>query len=128
MVLGQLNRPAGPGRFIDGEDDLHRTPVVATTRQGFGSRATALDEMRQLISEGVRRRQPGGVGRHGRETGETPGQYLQKLRVQRALSLLTTTADPLKTIAQAVGFASPTHLAGLIRRATGRRPGSFRQS
>jgi transcriptional regulator GlxA family with amidase domain len=39
---------------------------------------------------------------------------------------LTTTTDPLKTVARAVGFSSPTHLAALIRRATGRRAGSFR--
>ncbi len=67
------------------------------------------------------------IRRFRRETGQTPGQYLQQLRVQRALSLLTTTTNPLKTVAMAVGFSSPTYLAALILRVTGRRTGSFRQ-
>jgi AraC-like DNA-binding protein len=59
-------------------------------------------------------------------TGQTPGQYLQRLRVKRAVALLSTTREPLKVIAQKVGFASVTHLAALIRRETGRLPSAFR--
>lgn len=66
------------------------------------------------------------IRRFRRETGQTPGQYLQQLRVQRALNLLSTTGEPIKAIANTVGFSSPAHLAALVRRSTGRTPGSFR--
>jgi len=67
------------------------------------------------------------IRRFRREVGQTPGQHLQHLRVQRALSLLATTTSPLKEVAQAVGFSSPTYLAALMLRETGRHVGSFRR-
>jgi AraC-like DNA-binding protein len=63
-----------------------------------------------------------------RETGETPGRRLQRMRVERAVNLLTSTSEPLKTIARAVGYSSAAHMGHLVRRLTGRTPGDFRRS
>jgi AraC-like DNA-binding protein len=108
-------RTAPPGTFPESvtrylEMNLHRAvglrEVAAATRLS----------VRQLVR------------RFHRETGETPGKRLQRLRVQRALSLVRNTAEPLKSIAQTVGFSSAAHLAMLIRRETGRTPGSYRRA
>jgi len=66
------------------------------------------------------------IRRFRRETGVTPGRYLQRLRIERALNLVMNSKEPLKSIARAVGLSSTAHLCALIKRETGRTPGSFR--
>jgi AraC-like DNA-binding protein len=58
--------------------------------------------------------------------GETPGRYLQRLRLERALQLLQNSHEPLKQIARRVGFQSLPHLTALVRRETGLSPGEYR--
>ena len=66
--------------------------------------------------------------RYRSETGKTPGARLQELRVERILNLLQTTPDPLKTVADAVGLSSVSHLINLVKRHTGRTPATFRRN
>jgi AraC-like DNA-binding protein len=68
------------------------------------------------------------IRRFKQETGITPGQYFSRLRVSRALSMLTQSDATLREIASAVGFASPEHLGRLIKRETGRSPRQLRSA
>jgi iron complex transport system substrate-binding protein len=59
-------------------------------------------------------------------TGLTPYQYLQRLRLDKAAAMLTSTDLSLSVIAEAVGYASGSHLSNLLKRKTGRRPEDYR--
>jgi transcriptional regulator GlxA family with amidase domain len=54
-----------------------------------------------------------------RETGVTPGAYVEALRVERARALLETTDLPVEDVARRCGFGTPE----TFRRAFGRRVG-----
>jgi transcriptional regulator GlxA family with amidase domain len=54
-----------------------------------------------------------------RETGVTPGAYVEALRVERARALLETTDLPVEEVARRCGFGTPE----TFRRAFGRRAG-----
>ena len=56
----------------------------------------------------------------------TPSDYLAKLRIQHALSLLEQTRLPLAEIADRCGFSDVSYFCRVIRRAVGVSPGSFR--
>jgi AraC-like DNA-binding protein len=60
-------------------------------------------------------------------TGLPPMAWLQRLRAGRALDLLVGGHQPLRAIAQAVGFRSAEHLSRLLRREFGRPPSELRQ-
>lgn len=62
-----------------------------------------------------------------RELEATPGQWLQRMRVERAVALLSGTTHPLAAIARQVGIGSGSHLSNLIKQATGRRPSLYRR-
>jgi AraC family transcriptional regulator len=59
-------------------------------------------------------------------TGMTPLAYIQRRRVERAVTLLRTTKDDIATIALDSGFSSPSHFARIFRRITGRNPSEHR--
>ncbi len=56
----------------------------------------------------------------------TPSDYLAKLRIQHALSLLDQTRLPLAEVADRSGFSDVSYFCRVIRRAVGISPGSFR--
>lgn len=59
--------------------------------------------------------------------GETPHQFLTRLRVRQAVARLRTSEEPLWSIALSVGFASEAHMWRLVRRETGVAPGQLRR-
>lgn len=59
-------------------------------------------------------------------TGLSPVQFLQQLRMERAVELIETTALPFETIAFRVGYADPSTLRGVIRRNLGLGPREIR--
>jgi AraC-like DNA-binding protein len=61
------------------------------------------------------------------QTGLTPKDYLQRLRVQKAEELLSKTNRPITEIAHAVGFSSSQYFSTVFRRYTGQSPAGFRQ-
>lgn len=58
--------------------------------------------------------------------GRTPSDYLRHLRLERALHLLRTTDQTVAQVAAESGFADASHLARVVRAATGQTPRQFR--
>lgn len=61
-----------------------------------------------------------------RETGMTPGQYLETLRLDHARELLESGADSLKAVAQAAGFGREERLRRTFLRRLGVGPSQYR--
>lgn len=59
--------------------------------------------------------------------GETPHRYLQRRRVERAMSLLRETDRPVTEICHAVGFASLGTFSRTFRDIVGRSPRAYRK-
>jgi AraC-like DNA-binding protein len=58
--------------------------------------------------------------------GETPNRYLQRRRIERAMSLLRTTDLTVGEICVEVGFASVATFTTTFRRVVGETPTAFR--
>lgn len=61
-----------------------------------------------------------------KNTGVSPGMYVQKLRLQKARQLLQTTDLPITQIAYQVGYNYPASLNRAFRKACGSTPMEFR--
>ncbi|MFT3669655.1 MAG: AraC family transcriptional regulator [Pseudoxanthomonas sp.] len=62
-----------------------------------------------------------------RTYGTTPGQYLIRLRIERAKRLLEETSLSIASIAAEVGFSSHSHLSDQFARRTGLSPSEYRR-
>jgi transcriptional regulator GlxA family with amidase domain len=60
------------------------------------------------------------------QLGTTPLRFVQRLRAERAVQLLETTARSVEAIASEVGYADPAAFRRVLRRETGRSPREFR--
>jgi AraC-like DNA-binding protein len=60
--------------------------------------------------------------------GLSPKQFLQSLRIHRAMSLLRTTPQSVRQIARQVGFEDASYFARAFRQHTGNSPEQFRLS
>lgn len=60
------------------------------------------------------------------EAGIPPGQYLQKLRMQKATRLLTTTPMSVKRISIEVGYSDKSLFGRHFRKAQGLTPSEYR--
>ena len=58
--------------------------------------------------------------------GQTPGEYVQELRVRQVCRALSESQAPLAEIALDAGFADQSHCTRVFKRITGTTPGSFR--
>jgi transcriptional regulator GlxA family with amidase domain len=61
------------------------------------------------------------------ETGFTPARYVEQLRLDAARALLESTGQPLKRVADRVGFGSVDALQRSLRRGAGASPAEYRQ-
>ncbi|MFP1150763.1 GlxA family transcriptional regulator [Mycobacterium sherrisii] len=62
------------------------------------------------------------------ETGQTPMQWVNSVRIRHAQQLLERTADGIENISRQVGFASTTNFREQFRRLVGVSPQSYRQT
>jgi len=62
-----------------------------------------------------------------RSFGTTPARYLERLRLERARALLTSTRSPVERIANRVGFDSGDTFRRVFRRHYGASPREYRQ-
>jgi AraC-like DNA-binding protein len=61
------------------------------------------------------------------ESGMTPGDYLRRLRCERACELLADTRLTVTETAFRLGFSTSQHFAGVFRRYVGVSPRQFRR-
>lgn len=61
------------------------------------------------------------------QTGKTPYQYIQEVRIKKSKNLLENSTKPLKEIAYEVGFSSPDYFSTAFRRVTGVAPMNYRK-
>ena len=61
-------------------------------------------------------------------TGQTPIEYLLRLRIQKSMELLRTSSLSITEIAMEVGFNDSNYFSRQFRRALGRTPRAFRQN
>ena len=59
--------------------------------------------------------------------GETPRQYVQRLRIEKAAYLLLITTDSVLDISLTTGFRNPETLARAFRKAFGTSPSTYRK-
>jgi AraC-like DNA-binding protein len=55
------------------------------------------------------------------------GEYTRKLRIEKALQLLDTTAYPIAEIAYLTGFSDQSHFTRIFRQHTGQSPAAYRK-
>ncbi len=96
--------------------------VIRFMRANLGGRISLYD-MAQIA----------GVGREhlirlfAKEIGVTPGRYLRRLRVEKAVNFLRSTRMPLKRIAEECGLSSASYLSRMLKQQTGEPPGDIRR-
>ena len=62
------------------------------------------------------------------EMGENLSSYLNRLRIERTLTLLTETGKPLNEIAKLCGFEDQSWFSKIFKSFTGMSPGKFREN
>ncbi|MCX6992782.1 MAG: arabinose operon transcriptional regulator AraC [Kiritimatiellaeota bacterium] len=62
-----------------------------------------------------------------RQMGETPMQYLEQRRIERAKDLLQMTSKTVAQVAYAIGFENPFYFSRVFKRRTGKSPRQIRQ-
>jgi transcriptional regulator GlxA family with amidase domain len=62
------------------------------------------------------------------ETGQTPMQWVNGVRIRHAQEMLETTSDSVERISRQVGFVSATNFREQFRRITGVPPQSYRNT
>ncbi len=56
------------------------------------------------------------------------GEYIRKLRIDKAIQLLSTTDSSLTEIAYITGFSDQSHFTRIFKKHTGKSPSSYRKS
>lgn len=100
-------------------------PVLRAVQQHVYAnlnRQLSLDELARAASVSPRT-----LARRSRDRlGVSPTEYVHRLRVGQATTLLTTTREPIDAIAGAVGYADPAAFRRIYRRHTGETPTATR--
>lgn len=62
-----------------------------------------------------------------KQMGESPMEYIKRVRLERSRQLLATTDWPIYAVAEAVGFASPFHFSRAFKAQVGMNPSHYRR-
>ncbi|MGN7888422.1 helix-turn-helix domain-containing protein [Dyadobacter sp. 22481] len=56
------------------------------------------------------------------------GDYIRKLRIEKAIELLSNTSNSLAEIAYLTGFSDQSHFNRIFKQHTGQNPSAFRKT
>ena len=125
-ILFEVQRNYSPGRIGFGGQKLHQDTRVLQIQEWleehFAEKFRFEDVAREhgmSIRNFMRRFQTA--------TGDKPLHYLQRLRIETAKSLLSTTRKSIKTISYEVGYDDASFFARLFRHHTELSPNQYRQ-
>ncbi|WP_375744046.1 GlxA family transcriptional regulator [Corallococcus interemptor] len=121
-----------PGRRFHAPDRVHATP----RDHGDTAVLRAQEWLEAHLSEPVTLAGAAGAASLGertllrrfrKATGDTPLDYVQRLRIEAARRLLETTPRTVEDISQSVGYADTTSFRRRFKARTGLSPGSYRK-
>ncbi|MCY1178072.1 HTH-type transcriptional activator RhaS [compost metagenome] len=125
-TLYEVQRNYAPGRIGFGGQKLHQDLVILQIQQWleahFADKFRFEDVAREhgmSIRNFMRRFQTA--------TGDKPLHYLQRLRIETAKGLLSSTRKSIKTISYEVGYDDASFFARLFRQHTELSPNQYRQ-
>ncbi|MFI5952426.1 GlxA family transcriptional regulator [Cryptosporangium sp. NPDC051539] len=122
-----LERDGGQAQFIAYEppapDGTSLRPLLAWAEENL-HRPLTLDDLARRAALSNRT-----LSRRFREqTGTTPLQWLNRVRLRRAQQLLETTGQPVERIASQVGFTAASTFRDRFKRLVGVSPAAYRRS
>lgn len=125
-VFFEIQRSYTPGRLGFGGQKLHRDPNILQVQrwleEHFAEKFRFEDVARNhgmSIRNFMRRFQTA--------TGDKPLHYLQRLRIETAKGLLTSTRKSIKAIAYEIGYEDASFFARLFRQHTELSPADYRR-
>lgn len=121
-----MARPGGQSQFsarLAPREASH--PVVRRVLDAVGADPAAPHSLQSLAhTVGVSARHLSRLFRG--ETGTTPGQYLESVRLEAAQALLESGDDPVDTVAEASGFGSSETMRRVFQHTLGIAPTAYR--
>ncbi|MFD5896236.1 GlxA family transcriptional regulator [Streptomyces sp. NPDC060366] len=121
-----MARPGGQSQFsarLAPREARH--PVVRRVLDAVGADPAAPHSLESLAdTAGVSARHLSRLFRG--ETGTTPGQYVESVRLEAAQALLESGDDPVETVAEAAGFGSSETMRRVFQHALGIAPTAYR--
>ena len=117
-------RASDPSEGADTADPAQRLQAAIDYAQQHYDRAPSVDELAALA----------GLGRSHftrlfkAQTGQSPLEYMNRLRIERAKSLLSQGDEPLAAVAEQSGFSSEYYLGRRFKQLVGVSPGQYRRN
>lgn len=116
------NMPAGEGNWLRALTD----PQLAGALEAIHAEPARAWTLESLAA-GVHMSRSSFAARFKSLVGETPMEYLTRLRMQRAATLLDSSDLPLREIVASSGYASEAAFRTVFKRWAGESPGSYRE-
>lgn len=125
-ILHEVRRTYAPGRIGFGGQKLHQDPQVLQIQHWLEAHFAKKFRFEDLARDhGMSIRNF--MRRFQAATGDKPLHYLQRLRIETAKGLLSSSAKSVKTISYEVGYDDASFFARLFRQHTGASPNQYRQ-
>lgn len=125
-TLYEVQRNYTPGVLGFGGQKLHQDVLILQVQQWLEEHYAKKFRFEDLASQhGMSIRNF--MRRFQTATGDKPLMYLQRLRIETAKNLLTTTKRSVKTISYDVGYDDASFFARLFRQRTGMSPNQYRR-
>lgn len=124
-VLHEVQRSYTPGRIGFGGQKLHRDVAILQVQHWLEEHYTdkfRFEEVARAHGMSIRNF----MRRFQAATGDKPLHYLQRLRIETAKGLLSTSRKSIKTISYEVGYDDASFFARLFRQHTGLSPNEYR--
>lgn len=122
VLRRHLAEPGVAGPLFAGLRDPRLVRAVSAILRSPGG-----DHTVQTLAAEAGMSRPVFAERFSKTFGQTPIDFLQKVRLRHAARLLQVTPLPVKTIAESVGFASRSHFSRAFRQTFGLDPTRYRR-